>query len=47
MDGFGGVPRAQVTCGVLNRTHGLNTLSHRCLTGQPGADELATPLSQS
>lgn len=47
MDGFEGVLRAQVTCGVLNWTPGLNTLSHCCLTGQPGGDELATPLSQS
>lgn len=43
MDGFGGVLSAQVTCGVLNWTRGLNTLSHRCLTGQTGGDELATP----
>lgn len=47
MDGFGGVLSAQVTCGVLNWTRGLNTLSHRCLTGQTGGDKLATPPSHN
>lgn len=43
--GFGWVPSAQVTRAVLNGTRGLNTLSHRRLTGQIGGTMSLRPPS--